>query len=151
MRRLAVAFGVLISTPAVAHWQWTSWGMTPSQVVASAPAKIAPYSDPKLDTNDLKSRLVTTHHAMGFDFSVAMLFDSKTQGLAQIRLLLRDSDGSQCSALEGELTRVYGPPETVATMGFRRWRNHEDLISLRPLGGCWLVYEPIPSNQDSGL
>jgi len=153
MMNIAASLAVLISTPAFAGWQWSNWGMTPQQVTAAAPDRIGPYHDAKLDTPSLISELVTTHHAEGFDFSVAMLFDRSTSGLAQVRLLLNDPDGMQCSALSGSLRNVYGPPETVAVMGFRRWRDtaHGNLITIEPLGGCWLVYEPIPTSETSRL
>lgn len=139
-----------ISTPAFAGWQWTDWGMSPDQVAAHAPVRTAAYSDAKIDTPALQSRLVTTHRAMGFDFSVAMLFDRQTHGLEQVRLLLREAGA--CPSLEGELRRVYGEPEAFASMGVRRWRDvaGQNMITLQPIGGCWLVYEPIPT-RSSGL
>jgi hypothetical protein len=128
-------------------------GHDAEQVTAAAPDRIGPYHDAKLDTPSLITQLVTTHHAQGFNFSVAMLFDRKSQGLGQVRLLLNDPGGLDCAALSGSLRGVYGPPETIAAMGFRRWRDvaHGNLITIEPLGGCWLVYEPIPTSETSRL
>jgi hypothetical protein len=147
----AVALTLFVSTPALGGWQWAQWGMTPEQVQAAAPVRTAAYADARLDTAALQSRLVTTHRAMGFDFSVAMLFDRRSNGLAEVRLLLKDE--GKCPALEGELRRVYGAPEAIAPMGVRRWRDGGagNMVTLQPIGGCWLVYEPIPTQESSGL
>lgn len=151
MRYAVVSSLILMSSPAIAGWQSTSWGMTPEQVTAVSPRQVGPYSDSKLDTPTDTVRLVTTHEAMGFSFSVAMLFNRQTNGLSQVRLLLNDE--AQCSALMGSLSQVYGLPEARAARGFARWRDEPsgNLISLQPLGGCWLVYSPIPPKGSSGL
>ena len=75
MRYAVVSSLILMSSPAIAGWQSTSWGMTPELVTAVSPRQVGPYSDSKLDTPTDTVRLVTTHEAMGFSFSVAMLFN----------------------------------------------------------------------------
>jgi hypothetical protein len=146
------ALAAFISTPAFAGWQWTSWGMTPQQVAAASPVQVAPYHDAKLDTALLQTELVTTHRSRLYAFSVAMLFDKRTQGLEQVRLLLQGDDQNHllCADLHDELQRQYGDQDWSAQRSTWRDVAGGNLVSIELNGGCWLIYEPIPTGE-SGL
>jgi hypothetical protein len=156
MKEIA-ALALFISTPAFAGWQWTQWGMTPDQVkAAAAPGTVGPYNDPKLDTPAAATRLVTNYYTKLYAFSVAMSFDRRSQGLSQVRLLLNeggDRNHLMCAELYGEMQRVYGDPDRAASPRLSVWRDaaHDNLITLDANQGCWLVYEPIPTTNSSGL
>ena len=59
---------MLIPNVVSAHWQYTTWGMTPDEVVASSGGAATQNHNPDLNSDDLTTRLVAPYRAGNFGF-----------------------------------------------------------------------------------
>jgi len=105
---LALALIGLAPTPAKANWQYTTWGMTPDQVVAASngAARLAP--EPRRLDQWRLTLATADYSADGFAFNVRFLFGREDRRLQCVVLELRDY--GQRFRLESRLTEIYGRP-----------------------------------------
>lgn len=148
---LVGAINLAAALNAHANWQYTRWGMTPEQVMAASTGQLkACYDACKgQDTNIQIARFLGPYQSGPFNFTAYMLFDRRSDTLAQVTLDL--SQPSAASALIGALGRQYGEPAVTdysKSMEVIMWRNSTDDINVVVIGDpshvvdASLSYEP---------
>lgn len=163
--RISLALGmaalVLATSPALADWQYTKWGMTPEQVVAASKGAATATTDEErrqFSTTDGKSvALVKARYTSGsYQFDVHFLFDDGKLSLVSLNL-----DESDEGLLAGDLTAKYGPPidhSRSDIVEVTKWQTPSEDISLLDIGDLGvtrvqgtLTYRPRMRIDSSGL
>lgn len=156
MMMMGVCAAILYTQPALAEWQYTTWGMTQEEVVAASDGKALP--NPEIEgqsTSEAIGALMVPYSSGKFKFRTVFNFDRKSSLLTRVSLQL--IDGSKCGFLLGALSQKYGEPtgsESTLTE-VRKWRdtvNQNAVIYLR-IGGdyCTVEYKPLVSENEEGL
>jgi hypothetical protein len=103
-----------VSTYAKAGWQYTTWGMNPSELVAAA-KKANVQLIKNLSKKEIKqgSLFDAKHATSKFDFAVTFHFLAGRQKLDAVTMSLKDY--SQCRSLVADLNLVYGAPQKTET------------------------------------
>lgn len=153
----AVAGLVLISIqavgvePAYADWQYTHWGMTPSQVVAASGGTVRRIKPDGKNEIHLVPKCQGKFLSGHFHFIADFYFDRKTDGLAEIALMdIPDQPSELLKAFE----KKYGA-WTNGTVWIDRRANYS--IEFRFLKSSltppisMIVYKPLRSQSDKGL
>ncbi len=157
MRSLqSVLAAVLVALPVAAHadWQWTSWGMSPADVVSASGGTAEMRSVPEKSTEACSVLVVAPYATERFAFSAAFCFAGDQ--LSHVSLDLEDSTRLRAADLIGALSSEYGEPESEHNSSIqvlRRWRDESrgNLIAFVGIGEHASVrYWPIPAG-DSGL
>jgi hypothetical protein len=154
--RAALLCAILtVSAHARADWQYTKWGMSPSELRAAAKkanVQLKNVTSPKFVSRGFlyEARYGTSK----FDFHTTFSFHPKEKKLRLVSLTLEDVH--QCRELASELKTVYGEPKMTSTLQItarKEWldeanNNRIILISDKDEDTiCVLNYESfIPSN-----
>ncbi len=131
----AAALIVLVS-PAVANWQFTTWGMTPDQVTGAAHGGTHLVDPSTRDSIDGDRILLEAPYSAGaFNFAAGFAFDSANH-LDRVHLVLQSGDAV---ALRAALLKKYGDPQHAdpdfeAFGGRIVWVTSADEIVLRQIG-----------------
>ena len=150
-RMIALLTTGLIALPASAHWQWTKWGMSPTQLIAASKGT-ASKVDPSLDVTAPYGvkEAVGTFNSSGRPLKASYWF--KGGGLSQIDLSSSSED--DCFSLRRDLNALYGQPLSRSSMSTvwtdRPKGNRIQFVDWGPQG-CNLIYSPIPSSANTGL
>lgn len=152
----ALVFALLtVSSPALANWQYTKWGMTPDAVVAASggiasklsEADIAKYS---LTDGSQRALLSAPYSSGELQFSARFLFNSSQQ-LSSVEL---DMYGA-ADHLEGALRAKYGTPREDHSLSFGRvifWDSGNEQIRFLSIGDHGTVeYSPRATANNKGL
>lgn len=149
----AAVLACAISSPASAHWQFTNWGMTPEQVIASSNGSAKAGPGDKSAQNGDRLLAVGTYSAGDYTFSANFWFGPK--GLTGVSLALHD-DG-QCTSVRRDLLAKYGPPveETGSSVQRRSWNDQQGgnriVLIETGLGYCELQYSSLISEAGASL
>src|SRR5215472_17354015 len=118
MRRtfgFALAVAIIVAGPLDAHadWQYTRWGMTPEQVMAASAGQLKACDEAckGQDTNIQIARFLGPYQSGLFKFTAYMLFDRRSNTLAQVTLGLNQPNDA--GALIGALRLEYGEPVAI--------------------------------------
>lgn len=111
----ASALFMAMTIPAYSHWEYTRWGMSPSEVVRSSKGKayLVPESlVRKADPLGGRIKLVQSQTTLsGIRLNVAFIFDIKA--VPQLRRVALYKDGctlKEFVLFEDHLSKLYGPP-----------------------------------------
>lgn len=150
-KMLAMVCACLIATPASAHWQFTTWGMTAEQVIAASNGSAHVGSGATSAQGDAKLGAAGTYVSGEYQFTVNYWFGSA--GLSMVSLSLRSDP--QCRALQRDLLAKYGEPVEISPSGMRRmWAdqaNGNRVVLISTSGFCELQYAPLISAAGAGL
>lgn len=131
-----IAFMTAVS-PALANWQFTSWGMTLGQVKMAASANVTEI-DPltRNSVNGDRILLEGVYSTGTFNFTADYAFDASTH-LDRVHLVLQSGDAL---ALRTALNKKYGDPKHVdsdfdAFGGRITWITPEETIVLQQMSG----------------
>jgi len=154
MRKLALAALVgIVSSPAHAHWQYTTWGMTPEQVIAASGGSLVP-GDCATSAQDNSTKGAVGEFVAG-DYRSSASFWFKPSGLSTVSLALRSAP--QCMSLQRDLLAKYGEPveQSGASVQRRMWadRDNDNRVTFinTGLSYCELQYAPLVSASASAL
>lgn len=113
----------LIAQPALAEWEYTRWGMTPTEVQKASSGEAVPVSAPPADltsSEEGKTLLKSRWSLEQYDFDVYFNFSGTPAALTEVILISRSNNQDIVSAL----TRKYGPPVTAqGNLRMQRRRN----------------------------
>ena len=159
MRQIVAVSIVLfaLNSPSYADWEYTSWGMSPEQVLAASAGKASKNDDvEERSTDDAFGLLKAPHNAGKFKFEVIFLFDKVSNKLTTVNLQLMNHNVGH--DLHGALMTKYGAPISTQDdeiVGASVWRDEEqnNTISWLRIGTDYfsLQYKPIKSEQTEGL
>jgi hypothetical protein len=153
-----LAFLIGFSTsPVLADWQYTRWGMKPEEVVEASGNVAVPDPNSKAHSTDSANAVLVAPYTSGrFEFRASFLFDKKSGLLGWVNLSLLDP--SLCPNLYGALYSRYGKPESQSKSPFIEssdWRDvqNNNGIALIKIGNqsCSLKYSPLVDKEKKGL
>lgn len=151
---MVVAAGCLAAAQAHADWEYTAWGMTPSQVIAASKGMATASTErPGEQVSRRFLRARSEHQSGRFRFTVAFYFDDAGR-LNLVKLRARSS--ADCSALENALRAKYGKPDRVGDSWALLALDWDDpsrnnRVSLELVGDCILNYAPLADLDAGGL
>jgi hypothetical protein len=158
---------------AKADWEYTTWGMTPQQVVSASKNLAKQGSDPHPDSDGNVTKLVAPFQSGKFSFEAQFGFDAADR-LSSVTLVLNDKstdmemdmdsmdmddkstpmDMNQgiCHELEVSLNTTFGPPPYHGAShlyAIQKWqdpknKNNVDYHALYQVG-CYVQYSAIKS------
>jgi hypothetical protein len=141
--------------PARAAWQWTTWDMTPSQLISASQGRVSPAAggpDDRVYDADIGGK--GSYSENGFDFDAEFYFDGANR-LNVVRLLLRDR--ARCDELGAATRGLYGEPSEADDYQ-TRWRDeaHDNWIGFTQLPAdynmtCFLIYRPLATSGADGF
>jgi len=149
----AVVLG--LASSAQAHWQYTKWGMTPEEVVASSNggAHLDPAAKPQDDGGINAVR--GSYSAGGKTFDLSFMF--RTGRLTGVTLWEKGNQ-SGCNDLKATLVGTYGSStaeDATRTVRSFDWRDtaQQNYIRLVDTGLmiCAISYSELPNAAKSGL
>jgi hypothetical protein len=155
-----IVFYLLTTSPAVADWQYTKWGMSIDEVMrASGNALRAPTPKEKHDhtlsfadrsLKDLAPDLIGNYNTDSFRFNAVFYFGGNQKTLSRIELHLIDH--SKLRPLLAALRSLYGEPlqsSNDSTSSMMRWRdekNSNEVLAFDLLSNMFtLTYTILPS------
>jgi len=106
---------IVLSTPTLAGWQFSHWGMTPTEFENAAKAEGVPLAR-QINSSDTSKEVKFTapYQTDKFNFEASFTFTDRDQPrLNNVQLKLTDL--SQCSALISALETLYGKPVKAFT------------------------------------
>lgn len=131
---LSMALGMALAPRAEANWEYTTWGMTPAQVVAASHGAVHLISpERRLGPTgpDIETRAEGLFTDGKLRLAVSFGFAGHGGGLVLVSYLVQDA--AQNMLLRDRLVRRYGPPAPSgdAEMGSGVWRHGgQDVIDL---------------------
>ena len=143
MKRFLAATTALMlgAPPALAHWEWTTWGMTPDEVIAASDGTAtAAEPDPSKSLGGFDLRAEGSWSKNGFSYTAGYYFDA-AGGLSFVALTL--TEPARCGELRAALAEDLGPPQHSVKVA-DRWTEKDDAISVNDaalIEVCRLVYE----------
>jgi len=155
--RIASATTFVLSSPAVAGWQYTNWGMSPEQVVAASKGKASSGSgEPgdRVSDSPLEVGAVGTHSSGKWQFRTVFYFDGGK--LSYIKATLQNGEKG-CGSLWADMKSVYGKPfseDHDAIMGTAIWQDStkNNRVALLEIGDlCAIDYKPLKSADNQAL
>lgn len=160
LRFIAAASGaacvLLTAHVARADWQYTKWGMSVDEVIASSKGEMQRCESAcsKLQTDDEVAAASGLYQSGSFEFKAFAYFNRKTGRLSSMLLYLRDTD--QGFRLQDELKAKYGRPTSQTDVSISRstiWLTDIDKIefSLIYKAMVSLKYQPRVSASNKGL
>lgn len=136
------------------NWQYTHWGMTPSEVIAASNGAAHLGTGVQSVLGEGSADVVGTYETGGRVFSTT--FNFKEGHLASVALLT--TDWSQCIPTLKDLQAVYGNPDNytdgkVVANAVWQDRSKNNYIKMRLLAPkfCEVQYSPIASAAAFGL
>jgi len=153
---MLVTTALAFASPAKAEWQYTRWGMSPSEVVVASGSTaelVAADEGNSIFGQQMLAR--APYQAAGVTFRAEFLFSPLGHALSMVRLSVLDP--RNCDALLGELRGRYGSPslsDNSSRFGIVRveWnvvaQNNHILFADVPAEGasprlCHIIYRPI--------
>jgi hypothetical protein len=142
---LAAALACL-ATPALAHWEFTRWGMTLPQVVAASRGAVAelPVDQRRpVPAARMEYRAGGQFRSGTLQLNVAFAFDARNGGLVCVSAR---GDGAQAQALRARLERLFGAPQErgrdpasgIETLG---WSRPDEIdLQISPGGPVVLLH-----------
>ena len=130
MRAIALAL-LCLPLPAHANWEYTSWGMTPAQVVAASHGAVHLIPPQRRGAEALETRAEGEFRTGPVVLAVSFAFRIPDGGLALVSYVTKSA--AQNYALRDYLVRKYGRPEPSGEedLGSGIWRNPgQDIIDL---------------------
>ena len=144
---------LLAAVPAQAHWQYTRWGMTPTQVIASSKGQARAAEGDKSAQGDA-TRDVAGEYSVGErTFKASFWFDAS--GLQEVTL--SPAGEPHCLELRRDLLAKYGEPVERSFGSVQRlmWADKPSgnrvVVITDGDGFCELQYAPLVSRTGSGL
>ena len=146
--------GVLMAMPGAAHadWQYTKWGMSPTQVAAASHGAVQVGTGDPGDKYDGADIGATGTYASG-DYRFKAVFYFVGGKLSDIRLSLLAGENY---ALKNSLLGVYGRPfDASDDLGLTTWHdtaknNRVDLLIIGS-NSTSLEYRPLKDTSATGL
>ena len=144
---LASLMIMFVANPAAASWQFTTWGMTPAQVIAASSGKAMALSEEEskgLSSGNQIARAAMPYASGEFQFKAIFLFDTSDH-LVAVNL---DLERGTMSALRIALEQKYGVP-----LPSGNWHSAEDEIVFFPIGENhgFVLYRPLTNQNNKGL
>jgi len=143
----------VIAAPAHAQWQWTKWGMTPTQVIAAGKGQARAAEGDKSSQGDA-TRDVAGEYSVGHrTFKVSFWFDAG--GLEKVTL--SPIGEHRCLDLRRDLLAKYGEPVERSPRSVERlmWADkvsgNRVVIIIDGDNFCELQYAPLVSRAAAGL
>lgn len=156
-RTLGMA-ALFLASPALAGWQYTSWGMTPAQVVKASKGNARISDGEPGDRYDNSPKVVGAvgDHSSG-EYGFRTVFYFVSGRLAEVTA--NPLDMQQCEAIFDSMKKAYGKPfagnETYQDTGPTVWQDtaKNNKVGLLHLSDsyCTLHYEPLKDANNSGL
>ncbi len=150
---IGFVIAAVIPASAQAHWQFTKWQMTPTEVITASKGTARPGGGDASAQEDGFRHVIGNYAAGSFIFEVSYWFDST--GLTKVTM--SQNDDAKCLDLQRELTTKYGKPLEYegGSVERRVWAdkpngNRVVLISSN-LAFCELQYAPLVSKAGAGL
>jgi hypothetical protein len=150
MRFASLTFLLLLSTPAMADWQYTKWGMSPDQAIEASGGNLRQTTASERTGEarfNQQPGLTGSYIAGEFKFNAFFYFDNT--GLSMVALDL--VDGAQSRALLDSVRARYGSPDenrSGGTLLSFRWIRPSEQNTVGLVGnasGAWMVllYRPL--------
>jgi hypothetical protein len=123
-----------LAPDAWANWEYTRWGMTLEQVVAASKGAVkALPANARPTAAGLRAAATGTHKDGNLMLEVRFSFDEKTNGLACVAYVVRNS--AQNALLKDTLMKRYGRPQNeggLPAIGLEEitWTRPMDQITL---------------------
>jgi hypothetical protein len=151
---IVVAAICMSTIPAVAHWQFTQWDMSPDQVVAASHGTahaVNGTAGERVANADLRAE--NTYSANGYDFKSQFFFDVSNR-LRVVKLNLLDL--SRCDQFVSDVEGLYGRPAGGSSDSSEFWydKKNQNVVRLTHFdnfGICFVDYSPIESTGGNGL
>jgi hypothetical protein len=146
-----------LSSPAVAGWQTTNWGMTPEEVRAATNGNAAIGGGAATDRsreNALTVGNVGMHSSGWHQFRSVFYYQGNR--LAAVKLKLLNGERG-CGSLWADMETAYGRPikdSRGQLLHFALWHDNakNNRVSLSEAGEtCTLDYQPLSQDNISGL
>lgn len=152
-KTVLVALALVVASPAHADWQYTRWGMTPEETVASSKGALV-LSHGEAGEQLPGSQLNATGSYQTGEFHFKARFYFVNNKLSEIRLILNDPELSTI-ALRHALLGKYGQPfsknsDFITTFHDKDGGNRIDMIAIGS-ARTTLIYRPLVSEGASGL
>ena len=147
---VAVSIFSIFAVPAQAAWQYTNWGMSPTQVQKASKNAAVPIGDVE---HDASVKLTAPYSTGSFKFNASFSFDESNK-LDGVQLKLVQDDARE---LIGALHNKYGEPanDSSSPDGILKallWRTKTDVISIMGVGDALTVsYRPRVGSDGKGL
>ena len=157
MRTILIALAIAaagVSSPALADWQYTKWGMSPAEVaLASKGAASISNGQPGDRYAGAEIGAVGTYQSGDYSFDAVFYFVANK--LADIRLKLANS-ASQAYRLKNDLDGVYGKAFDESKSLYHLITYHDvpknNRVDLLIIGDkATLEYRPLKDGSASGL
>ena len=142
---------LFVSQSAGANWRYTTWNMTPDEVVGASSDQATLLNPPIETQSGLLTSAVGRYETGPFVFEVSFLFRAADQVLERVVLHLEDN--SSASQLYQSLVATYGDPEIseikpilVGESHTATWKNSDDnnLIVYFGIGDYYAIeYAPL--------
>lgn len=153
LRPIAISIFALASSQANADWQYTRWGMSPSEVLNASGGSAQINTDRGLDAGNGMAKIVAPYRVQDFNFSAVFRFN-KSDKLIQVVL---NAKNHQCALVEALPERTYGPVQAKDKTFFSRatiwWdRPNKNQIMFYQLndGACSVQYRPLEEGGAAG-
>ncbi len=159
-----LAFACCGAGAAKADWEYTTWGMTPQQVVSASKNVTKESSDLRPDSDGNVTKMVAPYASGKFRFEAQFGFDA-TDRLASVTLVLNDKSagmdiGADTNVYQGvcydllmSVNTAYGPPQgggeahmqySIETWQDQKNKNNVTYTVLDGVG-CYVQYSVIKS------
>jgi hypothetical protein len=154
---IGLSLALTIGTNAHAAWQYTTWEMTPEQVIAASGGKVHPHIQTQgehISNSPITAQAAGTYTSGAYDFTTVFYFNNSNNKLSRIDMELKNS--TACYDLKTELEGKYGPPEKATDLlEIWIWRDKakNNRINLLRIGeqSCSLSYIPLVTADAAGL
>jgi hypothetical protein len=155
----AILFAAAASI-ASARWQYTKWGMTPSQVISASHGKaVATTDQEKVDQGDGSSEIAVLKsqwQSGSLQFTAFFYFSQPGGHLKHITLRLESSDRMEGARLLGSLRQKYGKShiqDPGDTMTIEAWYSGGDQVTYKEVLHKFFSvdYQPLRNSDNSGL
>jgi hypothetical protein len=137
-----------LATPANADWQYTKWGMTPTEVVAASGGHATckqPSTKELANTLSYVDECNSWYQVGKFKFFVTFSFDKQFRKLQGVTLLLVGSDEDD---LAQAIQEKYGP-WTDGTVWLDKAAGYS--VRFKREFGAWIHYHPLHEAEKGGL
>lgn len=141
--------------PANAHWQYTTWGMSPDQVIAASSGTVQRSDGARSVQDDSTEEAKGVYVVNGASFDAKFYF----RETKLVMVMLSSRDGQLCVRTVHDLQAIYGSPAesnpgTVASNATWLDRAKNNRVKIVVVDGgpyCELQYSALVSAAGSGL
>lgn len=161
---IVLALACCAASAANADWKYTTWGMTPQQVVSASKNLAKEGSDLRPDSDGNVTKLVAPYQSGKFPFEAQFGFDAADR-LSSVTLVLNDQSASmdmhsgaamkmdqgECRDLQVSVNAEYGPPQGGGTAdmlySIETWQDQKSNNNVKYAvlygTGCYVQYRAI--------